>query len=216
MDEYTVSDVETLREIYPAPKGPTVEKVLYALDGHCRNIIAHSPILMLGTDGDVSPRGDDPGFVLVADDNTLLIPDRKGNFRVDSLLNIIRNPAVSILFLVPGMNETLRIRGKASISTNPSILKQLEINGRAPASAIVVQVREAFLHCAKALIRSDIWNPEIQVAKDTFPPAGQMYADHMKINNENMVERYNEHIEEDLAEEGRTAPLINRVNRGLP
>ena len=184
MDEFTIKSLENLREIYPAPKGVPVEKSLSALDEHCRNFIAHSPILMLGTDGDVSPRGDDPGFVMVADDNTLIIPDRKGNFRVDSMQNILLSPTVGILFLVPGMEVTLRIRGKAKISVDNKILEPLEINGKKPASAIIVQVEEAFLHCGKALIRSDIWNPKAQVAKDTFPPPGRMYADQINANRE--------------------------------
>ena len=92
MSDFVVESVDALREIYREPEGPPLEKVLFALDAHCRNFIAHSPILMLGTDGDVSPRGDNPGFVAVADDSTLIIPDRKGNFRLDSMQNIIRNP----------------------------------------------------------------------------------------------------------------------------
>ena len=210
MTRPVISSVDELRKIYPAPKGPPVEKVLSALDEHCRNFIAHSPILMLGTDGDVSPRGDDPGFVQVANDNTLIIPDRKGNFRVDSMLNILRNPTIGILFLVPGMNEALRIRGDATISTDPKLLGSMAINGREPASAIIVKVTEAFLHCGKALIRSDIWTPATRVPKGTFPPPGHMYADHMKAGRAEMEEIYDEHIVEDLAEEGRSIPEHSR------
>ena len=159
---------------------------------------------MLGTDGDVSPRGDNPGFVAVQDDNTLIIPDRKGNFRLDSMQNIIRNSKVAVLFLVPGMDVTLRIRGNAIITSDHKLLKSLEVNGKEPKTAIVVRVKEAFLHCGKALIRSDIWNPEVQVADGVFPPTGQMYADHMGTNRDDMEKRYDEHIEEDLEEEGRT------------
>ena len=204
MAEFDIQSVEELRQIYPAPKGPTIEKTLDALAKHCRNFIAHSPLLLLGTDGDVSPRGDDPGFVQVADDNTLIIPDRKGNSRVDSLLNILSNPTIGILFLVPGMDVTLRIRGEASITKDPELLAPFALNGRPPATAMVVTVKEAFLHCGKALIRSDIWNPEVQVADGVFPPTGQMYADHMGADRKDMEHRYDEHIEEDLEEEGRT------------
>jgi len=204
MSDFVVETVDALREIYRAPKGPPLEKVLFALDEHCKNFIAHSPILMLGTDGDVSPRGDNPGFVAVQDDNTLIIPDRKGNFRLDSMQNIIRNSKVAVLFLVPGMDVTLRIRGNAKITSDHKILKSLEVNGREPNSAIVVRVKEAFLHCGKALIRSDIWNPENRVVKGVFPPPGHMYADHMKVNREEMEHLYVEHITEDLAEEGRS------------
>ena len=210
MATHDIKTVDELREIYPAPKGPPVEKTLYALDKHCRNFIAHSPLLLLGTDGDVSPRGDDPGFVQVADDNTLIIPDRKGNSRVDSLENILSNPTIGILFLVPGMDVTLRIRGEASLTQDPEILEPLALNGKSPASAIVVTVKEAFLHCGKALIRSDIWNPEVQVADGVFPPTGQMYADHMGTNRNKMEKRYDEHIAEDLEEEGR---IVRRPGR---
>ena len=130
MSDFEVESVDALREIYRAPKGPPLEKVLFALDEHCKNFIAHSPILMLGTDGDVSPRGDNPGFVAVEDDNTLIIPDRKGNFRLDSMQNIIRNPKVAILFLVPGMDVTLRIRGNAKITSDHKILKSLNISSK--------------------------------------------------------------------------------------
>ena len=204
MSDFGIESVDALREIYREPKGPPLEKVLFALDEHCRNFIAHSPILMLGTDGDVSPRGDNPGFVVVADNSTLIIPDRKGNFRLDSMQNIIRNPKVGILFLVPGMDVTLRVRGKAKITSDSKILKSLEINGKEPLSAIIVQVQEAFLHCGKALIRADIWNPENRVESGIFPSPGHMYADHMKVNREKMEHLYVEHITEDLAEEGRT------------
>ena len=106
--------------------------------------------------------------------------------------------------MVPGMDVTLRIRGKAKITSDSKILKSLEINGNVPNSAIIVQVQEAFLHCGKALIRADIWNPENRVAKGVFPPPGHMYADHMKVNREEMEHLYVEHITEDLAEEGRS------------
>tara|TARA_B100000315_G_scaffold260173_1_gene319701 strand:+ start:4632 stop:5264 length:633 start_codon:yes stop_codon:yes gene_type:complete len=210
MTDFDIETVDDLRQIYPAPKGPPVEKTLYALDKHCRNFIAHSPLLLLGTEGDVSPRGDDPGFVQVADDNTLIIPDRKGNSRVDSLENIIRNPTIGILFLVPGMDVTLRIRGQASLTQDPEILEPLALNDRPPATAMVVKVTEAFLHCGKALIRADVWNPDAQVADDVFPPVGQMYADHMGTDRDKMENRYDEHIAEDLEEEGR---IVRRPGR---
>ena len=191
-----------LREIYPMPKGVPVDKQLPSLDKHCRTFIAHAPFLVLGTEGDVSPKGDDPGFVKVVDDNTLVIPDRKGNNRLDSLQNIIDNPKVGLLFMIPGVNETLRVNGTAKITTDPKILEPFALNGRPPASAIVVQVEEAYLHCAKALIRSHLWKPETQVAKGTIPPAGQMYADHVGAKA-SLNRDYEAHIAEDLAEEGR-------------
>jgi PPOX class probable FMN-dependent enzyme len=204
MSDYNVSDVQELRKFYPEPKGVAVEKQLSALEQHCRNFIAHSPFLVLGTAGDVSPKGDDPGFVQVVDDNTIIIPDRKGNNRMDSLQNILDNPNVGILFMIPGVNETLRVNGRAEVTVNPEILDSFAINGRAPASAIVVHVEEAYLHCAKALIRSHLWSAEAQVPKGTIPPAGRMFADQIGADPATLEKRYDDHIKDDLAEEGRT------------
>lgn len=204
MSDYIIGDVENLRKIYPEAKGIAAEKQLSALDQHCRNFIAHSPFLVLGTDGDVSPKGDDPGFVQVVDDNTIVIPDRKGNNRMDSLQNILDNPSVGLLFMIPGVDETLRVNGKAELTIDPDILEPFALNGRAPASAIVVRVEEAYLHCAKALKRSHLWSGEAQVAKGTIPPAGRMFADQLGSDPASLEKTYDDHIQGDLAEEGRT------------
>ncbi len=204
MSNYIIGDMQELRKIYPEPKGIAAEKQLSALDQHCRNFIAHSPFLVLGTVGDVSPKGDNPGFVQVVDDNTIIIPDRKGNNRMDSLQNILDNPNVGILFMIPGVNETLRVNGRAEVTVDPEVLDSLAINGRAPASAIVVHVEEAYLHCAKALIRSHIWSEDAQVAKGTIPPAGRMFADQVGADPASLEKTYDDHIKGDLAEEGRT------------
>ena len=204
MVEHAVGKIDDLRRIYPSPKGRAVQKVIPALDEHCRRFIAYSPILMLGTDGDVSPRGDDPGFVKVSDDKTLVIPDRKGNFRVDSMQNILRNPKVALLFMVPGLDHTLRVRGKAEISIDPETLAPLAVNGKPPASAIVVHVEEAFLHCGKALIRADLWNPEAHVADGILPSPGRMLADHINADGDDVERRYDQGIADAMAEEGRT------------
>ena len=204
MSNYIIGDMQELRKIYPEPKGIAAEKQLSALDQHCRNFIAHSPFLVLGTDGDVSPKGDDPGFVQVVDDNTIIIPDRKGNNRMDSLQNILDNPNVGLLFMIPGVDETLRVNGRAELTINPEVLDPLAINGRAPASAIVVHVEEAYLHCAKALKRSHLWSGEAQVPKGTIPPAGRMFADQLGDDPEALEKIYDGHIKDDLAEEGRT------------
>ncbi len=129
------------------------------LDVHCRSFIALSPLCVLssaGADGqaDASPRGDPPGFVEVLDDKTLLLPDRPGNNQVDSLQNIVENPGVGLLFFVPGMNETLRVKGKAEIVTDTELLEPMKVNRRAPVSGLRITVEEAFLHCGWALIRS--------------------------------------------------------------
>jgi PPOX class probable FMN-dependent enzyme len=134
-------------------------------DKHARAFIARSPFLCIGTqnpDGkaDVSPRGDPAGFVRVLDPQTLAIPDRPGNNRLDTLVNILANPSVGILFIVPGFDDTLRVNGQASLSTDPDLLASMSVEGRIPKLAIVVEVKEAFLHCAKAFRRSQLWNPD--------------------------------------------------------
>jgi len=178
----TIDDLCTLREIYAEPSERALKKQLPALDHHCKAFIALSPFLVIASaaDGggvDASPKGDAPGFVQVIDDQTLVIPDRPGNNRVDTLGNILSNAHVGLLFMVPGMNETLRVNGTARISTDPELLAPLAVRGKTPPSGIVVHVQEAFLHCAKALIRSDLWNPDKHIDRTTYPSLGHVLAD---------------------------------------
>ena len=160
-----VTGPEELRELIGHPIELAVRMQLTALDQHCRAFIAHSPFLLIGTSnsvsqGDVSPKGDPPGFVQVLDDRTLVIPDRPGNRRLDTLMNIVGNPEVGLLFLVPGMEETLRVNGRATIVRDEELLDSMIVNGKRPLLAIVVEVHHAFLHCAKAFKRSRLWDPE--------------------------------------------------------
>ena len=129
---------------------------------------------------DTSPRGDPPGFVAVLDKQTLLIPDRPGNNQVDSLQNIIEHPRVGLLFLVPGMNETLRVSGTAEIITDPELLAPLSVGSKPPISGLRITVEEAFLHCGRALIRSRLWDPAIKIERSNFPTYGQVLADQIK------------------------------------
>lgn len=175
----TVGDVAALEGLYGKISRRAANKTLPALDKHCRAFIALSPFIVLGTAGDVSPKGDPPGFVRVIDDNTLAIPDRKGNNRLDGMRNILDDPRVAILFFVPGVNETLRVNGTAEISTDPALLTGFEEKGHVPATALVVHVEEAFLHCAKALVRSGLWDQAAQVERSALPGAGEMMADQM-------------------------------------
>lgn len=182
MTAHRITSIEELYKVYKQPAERAVQKELPKLDRHFRNFIALSPFLVLSTDGgdgtaDASPRGDAPGFVSVLDDNTLAIPDRRGNNRLDSLINIIRNPAVGMIFLVPGINETLRINGTASISTDPDLMKAHAVDGKLPSSILLVTVTSAYMHCAKALIRSKLWDPARQVERSAFPTLGQVLAD---------------------------------------
>lgn len=178
----TIETASQLRERYGPPSERSVKKEMQALDRHCRNFIAISPFLTLATCGadghlDCSPRGDGPGFVAVLDERTLLIPDRRGNNRVDSLSNIVEHPKVGILFMVPGMNETLRINGRAKIIEDPALLEPLSVKGKAPRTGIMVEVDTCFLQCSKALVRSHLWDREAQIERSSFATMGQMLAD---------------------------------------
>lgn len=162
--EVTVTDETALRALFPAQTPLAIHKCIDALDVHAQDFIRRSPFVCLGTqnaDGkaDVSPRGDPAGFVRILDAKTLAIPDRPGNNRLDSQTNILANPRVGLLFLIPGFDETLRVNGDASLVTDPELLASMKVRDRMPALAIVVRIREVFMHCAKALRRSRLWDP---------------------------------------------------------
>ena len=174
-----ITDKDDLRIHYKDPSERAVLKQLDHIDKHCRAFIELSPFLVIGTMGgdglgDVSPRGDAPGFVLVKDKNTIFIPDRLGNNRTDTLSNIIDNKGLGILFLVPGMNETLRVNGFGTIVVDPEVLEMLSAQGRPPKSALKIDVKEAYLQCAKALIRSRLWANDYQIERATFPSLGEI------------------------------------------
>jgi uncharacterized protein len=157
-------------------------KVLRQLDRHCRDFIARSPFLVLGTadaegNQDLSPRGDPPGFVKVLADGRLAIPDRPGNRRVDSLANIAANPKVALLFTVPGFDETLRVSGRAEFARDPALLESLAVKGKPAVAAILVEVDEVFFHCAKAMIRSALWVPGSRADRGEMPSLGRILAD---------------------------------------
>ena len=178
----SVNSYSELRDVYKPPAPRASQKVLDHLDVHCRNFIALSPLCVLSSansqgQADASPRGDPPGFVKVLDDKTLLLPDRPGNNQVDSLQNIVENPGVGLLFFVPGMNETLRVKGKAEIVTNNDELESMTVKGRPPVSGLRITVEEAFLHCGRALIRSRVWDPDVQIERSNYPTYGQALAD---------------------------------------
>ena len=177
-----VEDLEELREIYGPPSDRSVKKQLNRFDKHCRAFIARSPFLVMASSDpsgrcDASPKGDAPGFVQVLDDETLLIPDRLGNNRVDTLGNLLERPGVGLIFFVPGLNETLRVNGRARIISDPALLEPLAVNGKVPRSSILVAAEEIYFHCGKALIRSDLWNPEKQIRRSEFPSLGRILAD---------------------------------------
>lgn len=180
--DYQIRDTDSLRALFPPTHDIAVAKVMDRLDRHARAFIARSPFLCIGTqspDGtaDVSPRGDPAGFVRVLDDRTLAIPDRPGNNRLDTLANVIANPVVGLLFMVPGFDETLRVNGRATVTRDPGLLATLAIHDRTPTVAIVVGVDEVFLHCAKAFRRSRLWDPDARQDRTAMPSLVQMILD---------------------------------------
>lgn len=180
-DRHVLRDEAALRSVIPPPR-ISADKVIDHLDVHCRRFLANSPFLLIGTcsgDGraDVSPRGDEPGFVEVLDDRTLAIPDRPGNGRIDTFLNVIENPAVGLIVLVPGIQETCRISGRGVVTDDAALLAGMAVGHRIPRLALVVEVHEAFVHCGKAVKRSGLWDPARQIDPATFPPMGAMLFD---------------------------------------
>ena len=176
---------EELRRHFPVSVERAKLKVLDRLDRHCADFIARSPFLCIGTsrpDGcaDVSPRGDPPGFVHVADAHTLLVPDRPGNNRLDTMSNIMHNPRVGLIFFIPGLGETLRVNGDAAIIDDQAELARFEFRRHIPRVAIAVTVREAFIHCAKAIKRSRLWEEDAKIDPASFTRIGDILSDHIK------------------------------------
>ena len=186
MTAHTITTLAELRELIhePAPMALAMRCVLPTLDQHHRAFIAACPFLVISSANaqglaDVSPRGDRPGFVAVCDERTLLIPDRPGNRKIETLCNIIENPQVAVVFLVPGRVETLRVTGKAVITTDPALLTPLTVEGKAPPCGILVTLDQAYFHCGKALVRSRLWDPTAQALAATLPSFGCMMADQL-------------------------------------
>lgn len=176
-----ISDLEQLAALYPDTPAPasTVKEADRIIPEY-RALIEASPFVALATAGpeglDCSPRGDRPGFVSVADERTLILPDRRGNNRIDSLRNIVRDPRVALLFLIPGSGTSFRVNGKAVISADPDLLRRFAVNGHVPLSAIVVTVEIAYFQCARAIIRSELWNPARHVDPKSLPTPGAILA----------------------------------------
>jgi len=173
-DPHRIASAADLRLLYGHAEGLAAKKSLPRLDRHARDYIARSPFLCIATAGhggraDVSPRGDQPGFVQVLDDRTLAIPDRPGNNRLDTLENILVNPSVGLIFMIPGFEDTLRINGQATITADPAVLERAVVDRKRPRAAIRVVVEEAFFHCAKAFRRSRLWQPDALVDRACMP-----------------------------------------------
>ena len=174
-----------LRELYGKATPRSAAKVIRTLDRHCREFIANSPFLVIATsDGetlDASPKGDPAGFVIVEDDTHLLLPDRPGNNRIDGMLNILRNPKVALLFLIPSVNETLRINGHATIHDDPELCERGALNGRAPKTVMRIAVEEIFVHCGKAPLRAGLWKPESWPASRPVATLNEIVRDHAQM-----------------------------------
>ena len=196
----TIENPAALRELYAAPKERSVRKQIPFLDAHCRNFIALSPFLVLATSDrdhnmDASPRGGEPGFAKVTENGELLIPDAPGNNRLDSFENIVATGKVGLLFLVPGVDETLRVNGTAALSTSPEDIRACTTERRAPWLVLRVKVQAAYLHCAKAFMRSKLWDPASLVERSALPTMGQMLNDQTGLQlpaetQEEMAKRY--------------------------
>jgi len=176
-----IDSLEALEALYDtAPVAASLVKVATQITPHYQALIEASPFVALATIGpeglDCSPRGDRPGFVRVADPRTLILPDRRGNNRIDSLRNVVRDPRVALLFLIPGSGTTFRVNGRAVISADPDLLDSFAIDGKAPRTVMVITVEEAYFQCARAIVRSGLWKAESQVDPATIPSPGAMLA----------------------------------------
>lgn len=199
-----IKDIETLRSIYGTPSERALKKTQFQLDKHSINFIEHSPFIVISTINkqgkmDVSPRGGQPGFIHILDNSTFLIPDAKGNNRVDSLENIVETGYFGALFLIPGIDETLRLNGTAEVSTSPEFISYFSNERLTIKSVIVVTIEETFMHCAKAFMRSKLWDIDTQLTRSEFPTMGQILKDQIggdetPEKHSDMVERYKREI----------------------
>jgi PPOX class probable FMN-dependent enzyme len=176
-----IATIDQLEAIYGRPNDASTVKVADRVTADYRVLIDKSPFAALATCGpeglDCSPRGDLPGFVRIHDEKTLMMPDRRGNNRVDSLRNIVRDPRIALLFLIPGSGSTLRVNGHAQVSADPGLLASFRVEGKTPRTVIVMTVDEVYFQCARAIVRSDLWNPDKRIDPKSLPTPGQILAD---------------------------------------
>ena len=175
---HRVTSIEQLEALYDAPLSRSLIKEIDYISEHYRAFIEQAPFVVVATSGpeglDCSPRGDPPGFVRVWDEKTVLIPDRRGNNRLDTLRNLVRDPRISLLFLIPGVGETLRINGHTDIVTDPALCASFAMQGKVPTSVLVITVERVYFQCQKALVRSRLWSAEAQIPRSALPSTGQM------------------------------------------
>jgi PPOX class probable FMN-dependent enzyme len=177
---HTITTIDALASLYGEVGEASLVKEAARITPEYRRWIEASPFAALATCGpeglDCSPRGDEAGFVRIGDEKTLLIPDRRGNNRVDSLRNIVRDPRVALLFLIPGIGETLRVNGRAVISVEPDLLASFSVDGKRPRTVLVITVESVFFQCSRAILRADLWNPDKRLPRSAVPSAGQILA----------------------------------------
>lgn len=183
MTDHAISTVEEYRDLRGDGHRYVYDKSMSVIDDHIRNFLALSSFLTIASidaEGrmDVSPKGDPPGFVKVVDDHTIAIPEREGNRRADTFTNILQNPTVALICFVPGMDETMRINGKASLTTDPDLLATMKVGRHTPKLATLVHVEEAFIHCGKAPKRGRLWDPEARIDRSIYPKIGEVMFDH--------------------------------------
>ena len=180
-NDHLVTTVEQLEALYGKPYGPAVVKEIDYISPAYRKLIEAAPFVAIATGGpdglDCSPKGDAPGFVRIIDDKTLAIPDRPGNNRVDGFRNILSDPRIALMFLIPGIGETLRVNGRASISIDPELMQGFAVNGKLPRSVLIVRIDTIFFHCAKAIVRSKLWDEATKIDRKSLPSTGSIVAE---------------------------------------
>lgn len=179
--DHLITSIDQLEALYGEPYGPSIAKEIdYISDGY-RKLIEAAPFVAIATGGpdgfDCSPKGDAPGFVRILDDKTLAIPDRPGNNRIDGYRNIMRNPHIALLFLIPGIGETLRVNGRAEISIDPELMQSFAVNGKLPRSVLLVHIETIFFHCSKAIVRAKLWEEGSKIDRKSLPSTGTIIAE---------------------------------------
>ena len=180
-DTNAVKSVEQLEQIYGEPMPTSLAKEIDHLNDGYRKLIEAAPFVVIGTSGpgglDCSPKGDMPGFVRIVDDKTLMIPDRPGNNRLDGFKNLMSDPRVALLFLIPGCSETLRVNGRAEVSVDPALRESFAVNGKPARAVLIVHIETVFFHCAKAIVRAKLWDPKAQIDRKSLPSTGTIIAE---------------------------------------
>ena len=179
--DHLVTTMEQLEALYGKPHGPAVVKEIDHISPGYRKLIEAAPFVAIATSGpeglDCSPKGDGPGFVRILDEKTLAIPDRPGNNRIDGFRNILRDPRIALLFLIPGVGETLRVNGRAAISIDPQLMQSFAVNGKLPRSVLIVHIESMFFHCSKAIVRSKLWDEASKIDRKSLPSTGAIIAE---------------------------------------